>query len=203
MGLLERFKDNTERSYAPVGMVINRTADKSGYALANTSTVPTMRVVFYGGDYLVVADRSATRFSISGRTLENARPASPKAALQPGSSFERALSEVERLKDNWAGPGSVAPPNKVVADLRFFLSLLEPKTRAPETEVDIDDGSVTLRWYSQGSTFSCIFSGDGAVIGVFSSLTEPRPASWRCSLADERALQKSLDDAQVRAFMGT
>jgi hypothetical protein len=202
MGLQERF-DSTE-THAPLRTIANLHIGKFWDTFVNASSVAPMAIVLHGhrssGRYVVIANRNATQqFVIPVHSLEPFA-ARPKGTLQADAPFEKLLSEVERLKDHWAGPDSVAPPKEVVRDLRAFLSQLEPKTRVPEVDVDTDDGSVTLRWPVGNSVFSCVLSGKGAVTGVFSSLKDQRPASWRCKV-DENALRRVLESPEVRAFI--
>jgi hypothetical protein len=109
-------------------------------------------------------------------------------------SLEVIVTQLARLNDGWAGPGSVAPSEAVLNDALAVSSCLPPNVQPPETEVDAEDGCVTLIWKGEKSVqfFAIIFSGNGAVMGVAPNQANYKP--WRLPVSDELGIVSKLED---------
>ncbi|TBD68308.1 hypothetical protein ELH16_08570 [Rhizobium ruizarguesonis] len=112
---------------------------------------------------------------------------------------QKVVRELGRLKNGWAGSGSVAPSANILRDIQLVASSLPSSTRSPDVEVDPDDGSVVLRWMQEGAlrSFSLTFVGQGRVTGFYSADDSSAPA-WRLKASDSirLAIKFSADNVQ-------
>ncbi|NTG09279.1 hypothetical protein [Rhizobium rhizogenes] len=112
---------------------------------------------------------------------------------------ENLVRELGRLVNGWDGPESIAPSERVLLDIQQVAASLPSKTRAPEAEVDPDDGTVILRWLNEDASrsFSLTFMGRGNVTGFYSAENSPEPA-WKFSASDaiRLAIKFSVEDIQ-------
>lgn len=124
----------------------------------------------------------------------------PRRRHEPefNNSFCMAIArDLGRLQAGWAGEGSVAPSTETIRDFFRVATLLPADTREPEAEVDPDDGSVTLRWLSEGATesFSLTFFGRGEVIGFLS--TSPAEPAWKINVGEFALLSEKLGQEKI------
>lgn len=112
------------------------------------------------------------------------------------------IRKLARLKEDWAGPGSVRPSPLVIAAVERVASYLPGSTRMPEVEVDDSTGEVTLLWWAEdlSSSFSLVFPDGNTVLGVSSALDGKYPPIWRFSIAEERHLERHLVGALEAEF---
>lgn len=122
--------------------------------------------------------------------------APPLSVLTFSTRMERYRRDLERLKDGWAGPGSVAPSSAVLADLDRVLAELPEHYDIPEVEVDPDSGHVTLRWQAQGAqeALAFVISGSRQVLAITTLLgAEPTVASRRFDVAHNDSIARFVE----------
>ena len=97
---------------------------------------------------------------------------SPKMAFR--DRFDAICSALERLKDGWSGPSSIAPASSAITDLNKLLPAIPAEAAVPEVEVDEAQGDITLRWTKPGHStgFSFVLRGDGRALGVKTAIGE-------------------------------
>lgn len=69
--------------------------------------------------------------------------------------------------------------------------------KEPDVEVDLDDGSVILRWLRAAESFSLTFLGKGNVAGCYLPSTEP--AAWRVPVGEASTVIKENIDKITNA----
>lgn len=95
-------------------------------------------------------------------------------------------------------------PDAVLRDLAAVVPLLPEGRVHPEIEVDEDDGSIVLRWFSQcmKHSLSLTFIGKGSVTGYIS--TSPLEAAWKVPVGDADFLRLQLTrNIAVMTLCGT
>lgn len=92
-------------------------------------------------------------------------------------------------------------PEPVLDDIAELAPLLPPAFRKPDIEIDQDDGTAVLRWFSSDmrQSFSLTFLGLGSVGGYLS--TEHGDPAWKLSLQDSGRLQARLSLREVAAIV--
>lgn len=110
-------------------------------------------------------------------------------------TLERIVSDLGRLTDDWDGPGSVVPSNRVLADLETALRCLPSSTEEPEIEADSSDGSVALTWENQAVNLrvTATFVGNGKAFIFISDDAGRRSKS--ASIHDDVHIQDLLGQA--------
>jgi hypothetical protein len=85
---------------------------------------------------------------------------------------EEATRELGRLKDGWAGSGTLAPAAAALIDMQVLASTLPLGTRAPDVEIDPSDGEIKLAWRSQAEprSLALTLTGDQTIHIVQSDL---------------------------------
>ncbi|MCP1931788.1 hypothetical protein [Bradyrhizobium elkanii] len=116
---------------------------------------------------------------------------------------DRIVRELGRIKDGWAGPGTVAPSATMLADVEAVVAHLLANAKMPSIEVDEEDGSVALRWVaaSRNQSFSLVFRGNGKVSGVLATIDPPRSKSWSLTVNDEIQIASRLDEQAARQLI--
>lgn len=131
-------------------------------------------------------------------TLDEHKHETRRVYTRPAMA-ENLVRELGRLVSGWDGPDSVAPSERVLLDIQQVAASFPSTTRAPEAEVDPDDGTVILRWLNEGATrsFSLTFMGKGSVTGFYSAENSAEPA-WKFNVSDaiRLAIKFSADDVQ-------
>ncbi len=97
------------------------------------------------------------------------------------------IEAIAPLRDGWLGKRSKAPPPSVSSDVAVALEGISFADE-PEVEIDIDDGTVIVRWFKGDESFSLTFVGNGNVTGCHLGAT-PEPA-WKLPVAEAQALIK-------------
>lgn len=116
------------------------------------------------------------------------------------SIYDKAERDLSRLKDGWAGPGTLAPRSSVLSNLGVLVSALPLRADIPEFEVDSGDGTLTLVWNSGSRSFSLIVLGNGKVVGVMSPAEGY--AAWTLPIAKEAQITEKLEDERLSSFLG-
>jgi hypothetical protein len=116
---------------------------------------------------------------------------------------DRIVSELGRIKDGWAGEGTVAPTNQIVTDVESAIERLPVFAKMPAIEIDEEDGTVALRWLAQdrNSSLSLVFRGNKRVTGVFATIAPPRSTTWSFSVSEEIQIAKQFDEPTVRQLI--
>jgi hypothetical protein len=119
--------------------------------------------------------------------------------------MEKVRRDLERMKDRWNGPDSMAPSAEILSDLDNVLGALPEDTATPEVEVE-DSGGLTLRWQAEGasSSLSLVFHGNGSALAIKTSLGEPAFAiSRRLDVEQGNAIARFLarDDMLAEALV--
>lgn len=127
-------------------------------------------------------------------------PFEVEEARQQETSFDRAQNDLARLRDGWAGPGSLAPLPAVLSDLAGLITVLPPYVDDPDFEVDGSDGTITLVWNAGPSSFSLVLVGNGKVVGVMSPANGYR--AWTLPIAKETQIAEKLEDDRLSSFFG-
>ncbi|MBB3972508.1 hypothetical protein [Hansschlegelia beijingensis] len=109
-------------------------------------------------------------------------------------------ARLERLRDGWAGPDTVAPSQRVIDDVaRACVAVYQAADVEPEVEVD-QDGTVVLEWRRGQRAFCLTFLGNGRLVGTISPWTEDY-APWQVPVSDELAIISKLEDPAVESFV--
>lgn len=118
------------------------------------------------------------------------------------SVAQKVVRELGRLKNGWSGAGSVAPSDNILRDIQLVASSVPSLTRAPDVEVDPEDGSVVLRWMEAGASrsFSLTFVGQGWVTGFYSADDTSAPA-WRLRASDSIRLAIKFSNDNVQSLL--
>lgn len=121
------------------------------------------------------------------------------------SLADKVVLELEKLKDGWAGDGTMAPARKTVTEVAAVLDLLNSNALMPSIEVDEEDGAVSLRWITDDKqrSFSLVFQGSGRVTGVIATRNPPRSKPVSAAISDEVAIAAMLDDPKVREVIAS
>lgn len=130
-------------------------------------------------------------------SMEQYRRARAARPIGWADTLERIIQEIGRLPDNWDGPGSITPSDKMVRDVENVLQALPAQTVEPELEVDSSDGSVTVRWISAdfSRSFALSFAGNARVTLVGSALGGLPPVTINCSTREETRVLDFLEDS--------
>jgi hypothetical protein len=138
---------------------------------------------------------------IQGIIWGSSYPVVPSATIEtsPVSIFESLLQRLGRLRDGWAGTGSIAPSATVLADLSSLATALQGVRSEPSAEVDID-GTISLIWDREDGSFSMTVTGNGRVVGTLSPYT-PAYAPWSFDVTDERAVSEKLEEFELSRFI--
>lgn len=125
----------------------------------------------------------------------------PKIQRSHPAVAQVLVRELARLTVGWAGPGTVPPSDRVIHDILHVASCLPSGISLPEAEVDPDDGSVVLRWFSSdmSQSFSLTFLGRGEVTGFLSS--PPATPAWKNKVLDAVNLTSKFNDEGVLALL--
>ena len=120
--------------------------------------------------------------------------------------MERARSELERLRDGWAGEHSKAPSDQTLSDVDQVLEAISSTKAVPEVEVDEDDGHVTFRWQKASSpiALSFVLRGKGQVTVVVTELSDtPYALSRQFPVESEGAIVRFLNrDDRLMDLLG-
>jgi hypothetical protein len=121
----------------------------------------------------------------------------PAPAKDWARHLDRVVSSLGRLKDDWAGPSSLAPSQAILVDLETVLRVLPSNTKEPEVDVDPSDGSVTVRWWSadEKTAFAMSFLGNASVYGITTCAIGISPSAWHFAVSEET---KILDAIETR-----
>ena len=95
-------------------------------------------------------------------------------------------------------------PDAVLRDLAEVMPLLPEGRVHPEIEVDEDDGSTVLRWFSpcMKHSLSFTFIGKGTVTGYVS--TSPLESAWKVPVGDADFIRLQLSrDIAIMILCGT
>jgi hypothetical protein len=139
-------------------------------------------------------------------TFDASEPAALQALLdspQKPTVAEQISSSLGRLKDNWAGPGSVAPTDKIIQQVSSVVGHLPSLSKMPSIEVEDDDGTVSLRWVAldRKKSFSLVFRGKGRVTAIFATAEPPASKAWSAEVTDEISLAGKLDEPHIREII--
>ncbi|MDI2109516.1 MULTISPECIES: hypothetical protein [Bradyrhizobium] len=109
---------------------------------------------------------------------------------------DKVVLELARLKNGWAGEGSMAPPKATIKDVGAVLDLLPISAAMPLVEVEEDDGTVSLRWLASDGqrSFSLVCRGSGRVTGVVATINPPRSSPWSAAVSDEVQIASKLEE---------
>ncbi|MGY3035923.1 hypothetical protein ACVIIV_005093 [Bradyrhizobium sp. USDA 4354] len=118
---------------------------------------------------------------------------------------DKIVRELGRVRDGWAGPGTVAPSKRVLADVETVAMRLPLNLKTPLIDIDEEDGSVALRWIAadKESSFSLVFRGNGKVLGVLATIEPPRSVSWSLGVREEVQIAFKLDENLVRNLIAS
>ncbi|MGY4237295.1 hypothetical protein ACVIIW_006242 [Bradyrhizobium sp. USDA 4449] len=118
---------------------------------------------------------------------------------------DRVVRELGRIKDDWAGPGTVAPSKRVLSDVEAVAMRLPSNLKMPAIDVDEEDGSVAIRWVAENRSrsFSLVFRGNGKVSGVLATIEPPRSSSWSLGVGEEIKIALKLEDSLVRQLIAS
>ncbi|UIN36384.1 hypothetical protein [Methylobacterium oryzae] len=157
--------------------------------------LPSVRL----GAFEVVADQGLLDHHLLGDLVSG--PFTVEAPVGGGEGpLDRAQRELARLQDGWAGPESLAPLPRVLADLSSLLPILPVQADPPEFEVDGSDGTLALVWNSGPKNFSLILVGNGKVVGIMSPSEGYR--AWTLPIAKEVEIAEKLEDSRLSSFLG-
>ena len=126
------------------------------------------------------------------------------AQIDFGGWYSRAngiVMSLRRLKQGWAGEGSVAPSDTVCRDIETVSGYLPSGTKQPEVEVDETTGTVTLVWprSDYSSTFSLVFTGAASVMGIL--LGSEASQSWKHPVYQEATIARALEVPGVHRLL--
>ncbi len=109
---------------------------------------------------------------------------------------DKVVLELGKLKDGWAGEGSIAPSKATIKDVGAVLDLLPINAAMPLVEVEEDDGTVSLRWLASDGqrSFSLVCRGAGRVTGVVATIDPPRSSPWSADISDEVKIASKLEE---------
>ncbi|WP_436124121.1 hypothetical protein [Aminobacter sp. LjRoot7] len=138
-------------------------------------------------------DRAAWEVSVFGGTHEVIETTND-------SLFDSFVVHLERLRNGWAGPQSIAPSKEIVRDISLAAVSMEKVLVAPDIEVD-EDGTVVFEWKNGGRSFCLTFTGNGTVVGTISPWNAAEPP-WRANVKDEIAIAEKLETESISAFIG-
>jgi hypothetical protein len=118
---------------------------------------------------------------------------------------DKIVRELGRVKDGWAGPGTVAPSKRVLADVETVAMRLPLNLKTPTIDIDEEEGSVALRWIAadKESSFSLVFRGNGKVLGVLATIEPPRSVSWSLGVREEVQIAFKLEENLVRNLIAS
>jgi hypothetical protein len=109
---------------------------------------------------------------------------------------ERAIADLGRLRDDWAGPGSKSPKASVIRNVEQIFSAFDNDTSTPNIEVDGEDGSATVYWQIGREAFSLMIGGEGKITGVLSP-SRPDYKIWTISDREVEKLARRLEDPAI------
>lgn len=126
--------------------------------------------------------------------------AEPQASQISELHISSVSARLDRLKDGWAGPGSVAPSQGVIDDVALAcVAIYQAANLEPEVEVD-EDGTVVLEWRRGQRAFCLTFLGNRRLVGTISPWTEGY-GPWQAQVSDELLILSKLEDPAVESFV--
>jgi hypothetical protein len=123
-----------------------------------------------------------------------------RGATTTSAVSDRIVSELGRIKDGWAGEGTVAPAAQTISDVEMAVERIPVSAKMPAIEIDEEDGTVALRWVAEdrSSSFSLVFRGNGRATGVIATIDPPRSSTWGFAVSEEIQIAKQFDEPMVR-----
>lgn len=157
----------------------------NGWTVTSAFTTNSNVGVYYG--VCVTAD--CTEKSVAWRRVGSAT----------SSVGDRIVNELGRIKDGWAGAGSIAPTTQAVNDVESVMGRLPIASKMPAIEIDEEDGMISLRWLAndRNSSFSLVFRGNGRVTTVIATIDPPRSAPLSFAVTEEIKIASKFDEPAV------
>jgi len=118
----------------------------------------------------------------------------------------RAAGRIERLRpEGQDNPDVVWPTSTVLKNFELISGYLPNSINIPDIEIDDSVGSISLVWVDSSvqRSFSLTIPSGGEVIGVITSTSPARSASWKLPVSDDRKIVGKIEmDVDAKELVG-